>query len=319
MTAQAFVPVGSVSNSGPLHKKKGVSMARFLILFTFISLCSSTVRAANQYYMPGDAFFSAVLTEEVLERIEKKEHPIFEYDRPDFLPQMLCGYAGFSRLRYVSMPKAMKENLRMSYNEFRKEYPKRIEIRPETKTKRTEDEGDIEVPTGRNLHIEINGLRVLFYNVDFNTKKHRLALKYNEKWADEFAAWGHKRSSAVFETFVPTPEAIITDWRDGHAVDALRVTMPDRSAKNIRVPMQIEKGAIAIVIPVNDFKRVYQGEEIAWGRNLVLHAISAEGIKKLRAERGFWSDSINGGFGTGLGKGPFGGFGDPIRKEPAED
>ena len=83
--------------------------------------------------------------------------------------------------------------------------------------------------------------------------------------------------------------------------------------------MQIEKGAIAIVIPVNDFKRVYQGEEIAWGRNLVLHAISAEGIKKLRAERGFWSDSINGGFGTGLGKGPFGGFGDPIRKEPAEN
>ena len=123
-------------------------MARFLILFTIILLCSSA-RAANQYYMPGDAFFSAVLTEEVLERIDKDEHPVFDYDRPDFLPQMMCGYAGFSRLRYASMPKAMKENLRKSYNEFRKEYPKRIEIRPETKTKRSEEEGDIEVPTGR--------------------------------------------------------------------------------------------------------------------------------------------------------------------------
>ena len=93
-------------------------MARFLILFTIILLCSSA-RAANQYYMPGDAFFSAVLTEEVLERIDKDEHPVFDYDRPDFLPQMMCGYAGFSRLRYASMPKEMKENLRKSYNEFR--------------------------------------------------------------------------------------------------------------------------------------------------------------------------------------------------------
>ncbi|MBC8289453.1 MAG: hypothetical protein H8E37_03960 [Planctomycetes bacterium] len=302
-------------------------MTRILCFLAVVAvLGGSSAQAANQYYMPGDAFFSAVLTEDVLDRIAKEEHPVFDYDRPEFLPRMLCGYAGFSRLKFVKMPKEMKENLRKSYAELRKDYPKQIEIRPETRTKRTKDEGDIEVPTGRDLHIEINGFRVLFYNADFDMKKHRLCLKYNEQWADEFAAWGHKRSSAQLETFVPTPEAIVTDWRDGALVDPLSVTLPDRSPKNIRVPIQVKKGVIAIVIPVNDFERIYRGEENAWGRNLVIHAVSASGIKRLHASRGHWSESAEGGFGTaplgGLGTGPFGGIEKEVnkqRKKPKKD
>ena len=52
-------------------------MTRILcFLAVAAGLGGSSAQAANQYYMSGDAFFSAVLTEDVLERIAKEDHPV---------------------------------------------------------------------------------------------------------------------------------------------------------------------------------------------------------------------------------------------------
>ncbi|MFP6765741.1 MAG: hypothetical protein VB858_19075 [Planctomycetaceae bacterium] len=254
------------------------------------------VLAANQFFMPGDSFFSTVLTTEVLDQIDRSEHPVFAYHRPDFLPQMLCGYAGFSRLQYNLMPDSMKQNLRQVYSELREEYPKRIEIRPVMKTISTLDEGDIEVPTGRNLHVEINGFQMLFYNADFDTMKYRMCLKYNEKWADEFAAWGHGRDHAILETFVPTKSAIPLDWRDGPLVKPLTARLPEITVKNIRVPIEVGAGVIAIVIPTGGFKKAFEAQGKPPLGVAILYSVSAEGIRKLYGTGdGHWSNRPLGG------------------------
>ena len=272
------------------RKRKGQMMNRMFTGMAVVMLMQlpGPAEASNQYFMPGDAFFHTVLTEDVLDRVDDQENPVFEYDRPEFLPQMLCGNIGFQKLQYTKMSPAMKGNLRSAYDQLRESHPKRVEIRREMVTRKT-DEGDIEVPTGKKLHIEINGFSVLFYNADFDMKKHRLALKYNERWADEFAAWGHKRNHAILETFVPTKQAIPIDWRDGPAVRPLVAKLP---ARNSGGPIEVDKRVMAIIIPGNDFERVFNAQESIpfLRRNMVLFAVSAEGIKKLYGNRGHWSD-----------------------------
>lgn len=258
-------------------------------LFTvLVSLAvASPAFAANQFYMPGDAFFHTVLTKKKLAEIEAEKSPIFEYDRPEFLPSMLCGYAGFQNLEYVEMPVAMKKHLRTTYEELRTYTPRRVEIKPEVEFKKT-DEGDVEVPTGREIYTEINGFSVLFYNSTFDMKKHRLGLKYNEKWADMFAAFGHKRDHAKLEIFVQTHEAVAVDWRDAHLVKPLQATLPKIETKSIGNPIRVKQGVVAIVLPKNDFKRLFRGEESGWGA-MYLYVVTEKGVTQLESKNGHWA------------------------------
>jgi hypothetical protein len=258
-------------------------MRQLLTVLVSLVVASPAV-AANQFYMPGDAFFHTVLTKKKLAEIEKAKSPVFEYDRPDFLPSMLCGYAGFRNLEYVEMAPAMKKNLRSTYEQLREFTPRRVEIKPEVEVKKT-DEGDVEVPTGREIHTEINGFRVLFYNSTFDMKKHRLGLKYNEKWADMFAAFGHKRDHAKLEIFVQTPEAVAVDWRDAHLVKPLQATLPEIETKSIGNPIRVKQGVVAIVLPKGDFKRLFRGEEFGWGA-MYLYVVTDKGVTQLESKNG---------------------------------
>jgi hypothetical protein len=257
------------------------------LIAAVIIVTGQTAFAANQFYMPGDAFFHTILTKKKLDEIEAAKSPIFEYGRPEFLPSMLCGYAGFRNLEYFEMPAAMKTNLRKTYEELREYTPRRVEIKPEVEVKKT-DEGDVEVPTGREIHTEINGFSVLFYNSTFDMKKHRLGLKYNEKWADMFAAFGHKRDHAKLEIFVQTPEAVAVDWRDAHLVKPLQATLPKIETKSIGDPIRVKQGVIAIVLPKSDFKRLFRGEESGWGA-MYLHVVTGRGVTQLESKNGHWS------------------------------
>ena len=243
--------------------------------------------AANQYFMPGDAFFYSVLSESILDEMDQSENPVFKYHRPDFLPFMLCGYAGFGKLQYNNMPPPMKRNLRQAYKEMREFTPKQIEITQEYATQKS-DGGEVDVPTGRELHTEINGFPIFFYNRSFDRKRFQLALKYNEQWADQFAAFGHKRDTAILETFVPIPEAIAKDWRDGALVPALQAKVPSSSTKNIYEPIQVESDVAAIVVSSNNFKKLYEGAQSGFGDLFTVYLITADEISTMEFKDGYW-------------------------------
>ena len=261
---------------------------RIAVLCALVSVLSErSSEAANQYFMPGDAFFHSVLTEEALDAMDATEDPVFEYDRPEFLPRMLCGYAGFRRLKYEDMPEGMKKGLRQVYRDVREFTPKRVEITPEVRVE-TGELGDIDVPTGKMIHTEINGLNVLFYNPSFDRQKHRLALKYNEDWADMFAAYGHQRSHARLETFVPKANVMMEEWRDAAAVEPLKVKHAELTARNIEVPLIPEsEGLVAIIIPDGDFERACNATGGEWG-STSFYLVTESSVSILKADGGHW-------------------------------
>lgn len=251
-----------------------------------MAIAADECNASNQFFMPGDAFFHSVLTSNLLDEIDRSEHPVFTYDRPDFLPFMLCGYTGFHKLQYNGMPASMKKNLRQVYDEIRESTPKRIEITKETTTRATDD-GDIKTPTGRELQTEINGPAVLFYNHSFDMARFRLALKYNERWADDFVEFGHSRDHAVLESFVPIPEAIAEDWRDGNLVDSLKAKLPPISVKSLNTPIEVDSDVVAVIASKADFKFLYHGSGYSW-RKPSVYLVTADGITRLDASKGHW-------------------------------
>ncbi|MDG2127192.1 MAG: hypothetical protein P8K08_04305, partial [Fuerstiella sp.] len=190
------------------------------------------------------------------------------------------------KLQYNGMPASMKKNLRQVYDEIRESTPKRIEITKETTTRATDD-GDIKTPTGRELQTEINGPAVLFYNHSFDMARFRLALKYNERWADDFVEFGHSRDHAVLESFVPIPEAIAEDWRDGNLVDSLKAKLPPISVKSLNTPIEVGSDVVAVIASKADFKFLYHGSGYSW-RKPSVYLVTADGITRLDASKGHW-------------------------------
>ena len=260
-----------------------VDASVFLIVFV---VSAGNCHATNQYFMPGDAFFHTELTEDQLNRMELTDNPVFTYDRPDFLPRMFCGYAGFKHLQYNRMPASMKQNLHLVYDEIRESAPRQIEITKEFTIKQT-DEGDIEIPTGRLLQREINGLTVFFYNRSFDMAKFRLALKYNEHWADDFSKFGLPRSHATLETFVPMPQAIAEEWRDAKLVSPLHAKLPPISVKSITTPIEVKSDTVAVVASKAAFKSLYEGSKSGWN-GLAVYLVTADGVTRLEAKKGHW-------------------------------
>lgn len=241
-------------------------------LGTLLLICLAwerSVAAHNTFFLPGDAFFHTVLTEDTLTQIDKEKSPIFKYDRPKFLEDSLCGHAGFSKLEFRNMPVAFKQRLRQVYDELREDVHKRIEIKNEIIYKKGEF-GDIAVKTGNQIKREINGFSVFIVNADFNLAKYILGLKYNEDWADQVTAFSHDRNHVRLESFIQTPEAIAEDWRDSQLVAPLSTKCPPISNKNIAVPvlaaptckfMVFEHPDLRQLTDADDFDRMYEISE----------------------------------------------------------
>jgi hypothetical protein len=259
-------------------------------LGVLLTIAADDCHASNQYFMPGDAFFHSALTSKLLDEIDHSEHPVFTYNRPDFLPRMMCGNVGFYKLQYNNMPASMKKNLRQVYDEIREFTPKRIEITKKSTTRVTDD-GDFEILTGGELQTELNGPTMLFYNHSFDMLRFRLALKYNERWADDFAEFGPARNHARLESFVPIPEAIAEDWRDGNFVAPLKANLPPiLPKKNNSTPIEVGSDVVAVITSKADFEFLYHGSELAWGE-LSVYLVTADGITQLDTSKGHWHPS----------------------------
>ena len=268
---------------------RGTTLTTSLILLTLI-LSARPASAANQYFMPGDAFFHTLLTEAVIKDMAVVSHPEFTYHRPEFLPRMFCGYAGFQKLEFTNMPQTMRDNLTKVYRELRDAHPLKLEVKEEVVVK-----GDVELKTGKKLYREINGFNMFFYNADFDRRKHRLGLKYNEQWADQFAAFGHDRKHAIYEVFVRDPEAIMLDWREGKSVSPLNVELPPISTRSFRTPIRPKGKLMAIVSPTKELASLYRGSGKTNGFGLLtMYMITEQGITRLQGRKGHWLEPMPG-------------------------
>ena len=154
----------------------------FGVIIAAILQLPTAAQANNNFFLPGDAFFHTVLTESLLQDIEKSKSPVFRYVRPNHLDTFLCGFAGFNMLQVKEMSPAIKKNLQALYRELREDYPLQIELVQETRWVRGSiEDGDKEIKTGKILRRELNGFSMFFYNAGFDANRYRIGLKYNAR------------------------------------------------------------------------------------------------------------------------------------------
>jgi len=263
----------------------------WLALLSFLTM-KSNANAHNTFFLPGDAFFHTVLTEDVLNQMEKEKSPVFEYARPEFLGESFCGYAGFAKLEFKNMPDSLKQQLRKLYGDLREITPKIVEITDEIIYKEG-DLHDIEVKTGNKLTREINGFSVFLVNRNFDVTKHTLGLKYNEEWVDQVAAFGHDRRHLRLESFVQTPDAIAEEWRDSPLVPPLSAESPAMDRKNISEPVVISPDCKLLVLTHPDMRQLTKADKFDY-----IYEISETSTKRFIKRGKHWVRHEASGFGS---------------------
>jgi hypothetical protein len=258
----------------------------FGVIIAAILQLPTAARANNNYFLPGDAFFHTVLTESLLQDIEKSKSPVFQYVRPDHLDTFLCGFAGFDMLQVKEMSPAIKKNLQALYHELREDYPLQIELVQETRRVRGPiGEGDKEIKTGKILRRELNGFSMFFYNAGFDANRYRIGLKYNETWAKEVIAFGHQREHIQFEFFIREEKAILSDWRDSQLVKPLDVISPPieprRSSKPLP-PVTLRSKVRIFILPESNFQS-------AFDRSQGIYEVTEAGIQNYRPRGYGWT------------------------------
>lgn len=230
-----------------------------ICLFAFCLFWNADIAQATNFgFLPGDSCFHVKLDKGFVESIQEEKAPVFNYERPEGAGFMLCGYGGFFKMKYVDMPVAFKANLKKVYEKIRSEYPLQVMIYPE---KKWSNELQKDVLTGKTIREEINAIHVFFVNAEFDLKRHRIGLKYNENWAEEMQAIAkHKLEQTHLDLFVNNSSAVMTDWRDAKLVRRLDVKCPEPKTKNYQVPVEVSGKLKAIVLPTGKVSEYYNAK-----------------------------------------------------------
>ncbi|QEG22409.1 hypothetical protein [Mariniblastus fucicola] len=262
----------------------------FSVLTPFVIALSllQTSWANNNHFLPGDAFFPTELTKADVERIQKAKGNInFKYSKLGGYGGAFCGGAGYHKASMPVADDAFAKNLAKAYERIR-EFEDRELI---------EFEGE----DGKIEYDEINGVKVLFYNSDFDFNKHALGLRYNENWLKEVVAFGHSRDHARLCCLLQSQEAVTTSWRDGDLVPAFKAKTPNADGKSLREtmgePIVFDTKVKAIVIPAST--SLDDLFERSAGSQLLV--VDSSGVKEMRIENYKWQEgNIDiGGFGAG--------------------
>lgn len=181
-------------------------------------LPAASMRAMNIAFMPGDAFFHALLTEDVvMSEPQQDDSLLLMYDYP--APYTIGNFAGFERLTITDTGDA-RQRLRELYWQFRGLNGKVV---------RTDIKED-----GTRVETELNGFHVFVYAQTFAVQDGLgLGLKYNERWMtlpkdalimDERVHLPFTGQPAIaYRPFVRTVRATADDWKDGPRCPALPV------------------------------------------------------------------------------------------------
>lgn len=215
--------------------------SRILFVAGICLLPATPCSANNSYFIPGDAFFYFEIDQSEWKALTSGELTIVDYDRPEGMSFTLCGYAGYKKLDLSGLSGQFRARLIKAIASMKEKYPTKIvEI----------DHGEPKLfgaPSGIEKK-ETNKIRIFVYNRSHDFSQLRIALKYNESWADTAVRLGHKRDDFRYDFFVPTPEGIAESWRMGSAVSPLEVQLPDSEKGFVTVPMKIDSSKVTVLI-----------------------------------------------------------------------
>ncbi len=224
-------------------------------------LAPSPVLGNNTFFLPGDAFFFARFTTADLEALAEQTSPAFRYGN-HWDNGYFCGYAGYERIRLAEMPKSLKQALAEAYERLEMDLEK-------------DSEG-------------VRYMNILFYNADFDWRKHSLGLQYNEDWAEETAAFGHGKDYLRLESFVTKVDALMTSWRDAPRIPQLKIEIPALSADGKprpEEPVVLRGGYQIIAIPNREFNAYFEQND-----GLRLIHIEGEAVKAYVTRNGDWEE-----------------------------
>lgn len=258
------------------------------VLITLANL-SNAATAQNTGFLPGDAFFHAVVTERSVDEMSAAEEAVLDYVRPESEEGSFSGYAGYWKLRLPTDSQATVRNLQRVYRDIRIRVPK--EMREYKSASGTSS------PRAASEIIETNGLHVFVYNADFDSHRYSLGLRYNESWLEDTASFGPNPKWVRLELFVDDRGAFSDDWRDASKVPKLDVTcpaIPDQARRmelgignaRIDVPLEVRNPVQLIVLPTRRLGPYFRKRNGAY-----FFSISSESVKIHRMVKGEWTSS----------------------------
>lgn len=216
-------------------------MARILFVAGICFMLATPCAANNSYFIPGDAFFYFEIDQSEWRALKSGELTVVDYDRPEEMSFTFCGYAGYKRLDLSSLSSQFRDRLIKAIASIKEKYPTQFVEIDHGKPKFLLDPSGIEKK-------ETNKIRVFVYNSSHDFSQLRIALKYNESWAETGARLGLKRDHFQYDFFVPSPRGIAESWRMGSAVSPLNVKFPDSDRGYVTEPMKIDSSKVTVLV-----------------------------------------------------------------------
>ncbi|HRQ90565.1 MAG TPA: hypothetical protein PLA50_17355 [Bacteroidia bacterium] len=210
-------------------------MRHHLAAFLGLTFAASPSMATNNYFLPGDAFFSVAISQsDILSwTASTSENLDLAYSRFDG-EFYACGNIGYSKLSVLGFTADHRSALAEAYWRF-----------AESQRPVYREEGD----DGQSSLEQINSVVALIYHKDFDMR-HALGLKFNEDWV----AQGGGHYSGLFTTSKP----VMLDWKYASEVAPLAVqerldpkahlTSSYEVAHTIDEPLHIDADDIMIVL-----------------------------------------------------------------------
>lgn len=185
------------------------------------------LRAHNNLFLPGDAFFTALVTIEDVEKWRPGSVTV-EYSR---IPAVgyLCGYFGYGKAIIADVNQATIDGVLNSLRKLKQEG-------------RGYREGEAE--GGKKIH----WFRIFLYQRDCNLESMRIGLRYNEHWATIQRA--HASEEHVLYDEIGGDAAIIENWQSSTLVRGLTYTATKAVSEGER------SGALEISLKAADLKFV---------------------------------------------------------------
>jgi len=189
-------------------------MKKILLSILFVS--AGLLHGHNNYFIPGDAYFSSALIEDIEIKGNELNLGYMRYSPTT----MMCGYFGYSNIRIYNIPDATIKNLK----EILSRLDRKMIYQPMVLNRK-----------GNSIKF----LPLFVYNKDFDIEKYNLRLPYNENWSKIQIESG--RDHAVYDNY-KDQNIILEDWSGSSSVDGLSVDKDLPSIKGfmgVKAPIEI--------------------------------------------------------------------------------
>ncbi|QGJ71042.1 Hypothetical protein PBC10988_27450 [Planctomycetales bacterium 10988] len=190
--------------------------------------------AADNFFLPGDAYFPTELTEGDFEALGDSK--LITYSSLGGYKPSFNGYAGYGMAKLESLDDDFLTNLKRAYQHYRSIGPREAIQRH---------------MNGKLTLVPSDSLRVLIYPKGFIETTPSLGIRYNERWMTEVMKFGHPPENVRLCCLIDDKDAVIDSWRNAERIPPLPATLPKGKLEPqtmLKEPILIQGPIVAIVL-----------------------------------------------------------------------